>query len=58
MPKPRPSIDAVGVGHNEHSASHVCGTQCARRYAIPFRIIPDVGQFIKELAEQVFGPAA
>lgn len=44
MPKPRPSMLAVGVGHNEHALSHVWCTQGARRNNRPFRIIPEAGQ--------------
>ncbi len=35
---------AVGVGHNEHSSSHVWRTHGARGYARPLRIVPESGQ--------------
>lgn len=51
MPKPLPSMDAVGVGHNEHSLSHVWRTQRARRKQRPLCIIPDAGQVSQNDAE-------
>lgn len=44
IPKPRPSIEAVGVGHNEHSLSHVWGAHGARGTNRPLRIEPEVGK--------------
>jgi hypothetical protein len=44
MPKPRPSMLAVGVGHNEQSSSHVWCTHGACRYNTPLRIVPDSGK--------------
>jgi hypothetical protein len=35
---------AVGVGHNEHSLSHVWRTNGASGNSRPFRIIPEAGQ--------------
>jgi hypothetical protein len=35
---------ARGVGHNEHSLSHVWGTKSTARKHSPFRIVPDSGQ--------------
>jgi hypothetical protein len=37
-------MDAVGVGHNEHSSSHVWSAHGTRRYNRPLRVIPDFGQ--------------
>lgn len=35
---------AVGVGHNEHAIAEVRGTNGRRGDAIPFRIVPALGQ--------------
>ena len=35
---------AWGVGHNEDSVTEVRGTKGCRWYAIPFRIVPDLGK--------------
>ncbi len=44
IPNPRPSIEAVGVGHNEHASSHVWRPHGARGYNRPLSVIPDSGQ--------------
>ena len=38
---------ASGVGSNPDAVSSVRGTNGARRYAMPFRVIPDLGQVPK-----------
>src|SRR5580704_16974102 len=47
-----PSSCATGVGHNEDPLAYMGGTDEARRYAIPFRVIPERGQ----LSEYVSHP--
>jgi len=42
-PPPPPSL-ARGVGHNEQPLPCVWGTQGARRYNRPFRIVPELGK--------------
>ena len=53
IPNPRPSIDAVGVGHNEHSLSHVWSTHGARRNNRPFSIVPEAGQVSENGSDSV-----
>ena len=43
-------MEAVGVGHNEHSLSHVWRAHGARGYSRPFRIIPEGGKASENVA--------
>lgn len=39
-----PSSCATGVGHNEDPVTAVRGADGGSRYAVPFRVVPDLGQ--------------
>ena len=41
---------AVSIGNNPNSVADVWGTNGARRYAMPFRVMPDLGQVSENLA--------
>jgi hypothetical protein len=50
-----PSSDATDVGSNgEQSPSEVRCTDCGRRYAEPFRVVPDLGQ-VSEYSSEAQG---
>jgi len=37
----------VGVGHNEDAVTAVRGADGGSRYAVPLRVVPDLGQVSK-----------
>lgn len=47
---PEPSL-ASGVGNNEEPKSEVRGTNGCRWYALPFRVVPEVGQVGLDIIE-------
>src|SRR5262249_39184979 len=44
---------ACGVGHQEDSSAYMGGTDEGRRYAVPFRVIPEAGQVSENVSEPV-----
>jgi hypothetical protein len=41
------------VGHNEYAVADVRGTKGGRRYAVPFRIVPALGQVCENTSKEL-----
>ena len=46
-----PPLSTLGVGQNPDSVSSVRGTNVGSWYAVPFRVIPDLGQVSENVAK-------